>query len=957
MKRLIVLVLLVHSFVSYAQIRVACIGNSITYGSGIQGRDSLSYPAQMGKMLGKNYVVRNFGVSGATLLQNGDKPYFKQPAYNSALDFQPNIVVIKLGTNDSKPQNLRFKADFERDYEWLVSSFQTLPSEPEVIVCLPVPAYAKNWDINDSVIVHVIIPAIKSVAERKKLRVINLYEPLLNHENVFPDKIHPNAEGAGMIAKVIAPEILKLGKAPKIPLYKDASQKVDSRVKDLLKRMTLEEKIGQMSQISSSELNDSKPGDSKSRRFRPFLDPEKAKKLIKEYHIGSFLVGFAVEPQQWYKFTDELQSIAINHSRLGIPMIYGNDNIHGANYVIGSTIFPQALGLGCTFNTALAAKMGAITAAEISDLGQPWNFAPVLDVARNPYWPRLYESMGESTHLISEMGSAYIAAMQNSKDASPYKIAATAKHFIGYGDSKSGWDRSPAVISNQELYEYFVPPFREAIKAGVKTFMINSAEVNGVPVHASERLINGLLRKELGFEGVVVTDWADILQLIGQHKMARNEREATKMALLAGIDMSMIATQTTFCDVVKDLVLSKEVPMSVIDKSVSRILKLKFEMGLFENPYPRNDRFKRIGSVENKAAALQAATESIVLLQNDGLLPLTEPKNILVVGPTAHSKRNICGAWTLEWGGAPESMFPENMETVFTALLKKYPTAKIDTISNPILSKGLFEERAKSADVIVVAVGEEPHAEGRGNIEDLTLESAQMKMIKAVKATGKKHIITIFSGRPRVISAISNKANAILWAGLPGYEGATALANILSGEANPSGKLCFTYPRAAGHITPYNVKMHETYTYAWPFGHGLSYSKFEYSNLALTDTIIKQGQTIKASVTITNNSSRIGNESALWFLSDVVRSITPGRQELVHFEKITLNQGESKVVTFEIEPNKQLAFPDENGKMLLEEGEFVLRIGNNKRSFYFVKGGKVTDGKQKEGRSHLQEDI
>lgn len=741
------------------------------------------------------------------------------------------------------------------------------------------------------------------------------------------------------------------------PLYKDATLPVDNRVKDLLKRMTLEEKIGQMSQISSSELNDSKPGDPKSRRFRPYLDSEKAKKLIMEYHIGSFLVGFAVEPEQWYKFTTELQSIAINNSRLGIPMIYGNDHIHGANYVISSTIFPQALGLGCTFNRNLAAKMGEVTAMEIADLGQPWNFAPVLDLARNPYWPRMYESFGESTHLISEMGTTYIKAMQTAQAALPYKIAATAKHFIGYGESKSGWDRTPAVISDQELYEYHVPPFREAIKAGVKTFMINSAEVNGVPVHASQRLINGLLRKELGFDGVVVTDWADILQLIGQHKVARNEREATKMALLAGIDMSMIATQTTFCDVVKDLVLSKEIPMSLIDKSVSRILKLKFELGLFENPYPRNDRFKRIGNSENKTAALQAATESLVLLKNDGLLPLNEPKNILVVGPTAHSKRNICGAWTLEWGGAPEAMFPESMETVFTALQKKYPDAVVDTISNPLINLEVFKKRANAADIIVVAIGEEPHAEGRGNIEDLTLESSQLNIIEAVQATGKKHIVTIFSGRPRLISSVSAKANAIIWAGLPGYEGAMALANILSGAANPSGKLCFTYPRSVGHITPYNVKAHDTYTYAWPFGHGLSYSKFEYSNLTLTDSIVKAGGKINASVTIRNNSERPGSESVLWFLTDVVRSISPARMDLIGFEKITLAPGESKIVYFRIESEKQLAFPDETGKMKLEDGEFVLRVGDKKQSFYYNSSGKISNTKSKEGRSHLQEEI
>lgn len=738
--------------------------------------------------------------------------------------------------------------------------------------------------------------------------------------------------------------------------YKNPNSTVEKRVKDLLKRMTLEEKIGQMSQISSSELNDSKPGDPKSRRFRPYLDPIKAEKLIREYHIGSFLVGFAVEPAQWCKFITELQTISIKESRLSIPIIYGNDNIHGANYVVGSTIFPQALGLGCTFNEQLAADMGRVTAIEISDLGQPWNFSPVLDLGRNPYWPRLYESMGESTHLISKLGVAYISAMQNCTENAPYKIAATAKHFLGYGDSKSGWDRTPAVISDQELYEYFVPPFKEAIKAGVKTFMINSAEINGVPLHASSRLINGLLRKELGFDGVVVTDWADILQLIGEHRVARDEHEATKMALLAGIDMSMIATSTSFCEVVKDLVKSGDVPLSVIDKSVSRILKLKFEMGLFENPYPRNDRFNRIGTPDNKEKALETARQSLVLLQNDGVLPLLNTQNILVVGPTTNSKRNICGAWTIEWGGADEKLFPDNMETVFTALRKEFINVKVDSMVNPLNNKTEFDRKAALADVIVIAVGEEPHAEGNGNIADLTLDANQLELIKTIQATGKKNIITIFAGRPRIITSVSLKANAIVWAGLPGYEGAKALAEVLSGKTNPSGKLCFTYPKAAGHITPYNVKVHDKYTYAWPFGHGLSYTNFDYSHLELSDSIVKSNGQIQAKVTIKNTGKIAGLETALWFVSDVIRSISPARMDLKHFDKQLIQPGESKEFTFTIDANQTLAFPNEKGKMLLEDGAFVLSIGNLKRTFYYSSTGKI-DINTREGKSHLQEDI
>lgn len=739
-------------------------------------------------------------------------------------------------------------------------------------------------------------------------------------------------------------------------VYKDPKAPVEERVADLLKRMTLEEKIGQMTQISTSEINSSKKGQPKSLRFRPYLDTLKADSLIRNYHIGSFLAGFAVSPQDWYEFSYKLQQVNLRISRLGIPIIYGNDHIHGANYVSDATVFPQQFTVACSFNNEFAKEMGRITATEIADLGQHWNFAPVLGIGRNPYWPRQYETFGEATYLAATMGAAYIKALENSTEAKPYKIAACAKHFIGYSDPRSGWDRMPAIISDQELYEYFVPPFKAAIDAGVKTFMINSGEVNGVPVHASEKLINGLLRKELGFKGVVLSDWADILQLVGQHKVAHDEKEATQMALLAGIDMSMTASTTSFCRITKELVEEGKVPESIIDSAVARILRLKFELGLFENPYPRNDRFDRIGSAEHKQAALQAARESIVLLKNeDNVLPLAEnTASILIVGPTTHSKRNICGGWTVEWGGAPESAFPDEMETVFTAMQKAFPNARIDT-----LSAGSFEtikNKAQRADFTLLAVGEEPYAEGRGNISDLTLPQDQLDLIRAVQAAQKPHAIAMFAGRPRLIAPVSENTPAFIFAGLPGYQGATALAEIISGKTNPSAKLAFTYPASVGHIVPYNCKVHDKYRPAWGFGHGLSYTQFEYSALQLSDSLIRKDQTLTATVKVTNTGDRAGKQAVLWFLSDKVRRITPARRELKFYEKQSFQPGETKTFSFEISPKAHLAFPNQNGKQIVEEGYFEIHAGNLTQKFYLQLG----DGKQKTDtkmKDYLQQDI
>lgn len=747
------------------------------------------------------------------------------------------------------------------------------------------------------------------------------------------------------------------------PLYKNPTASVEARTQDLLKRMTLEEKIGQMTQIATPEINIFSHSKDKAEKFQPFLDPAKARKMIREYKVGSFLAAFAVLPAQWYTFSYELQKIALEESRLGIPIIYGNDHVHGANYVTGATYFPQPLNLANTFNIERARQMAKITALETADLGQHWNFAPILDIGRNPWWPRQYETFGESTFMCAQMGKTYIQALQNCPEAAPYKIAACAKHFIGYSDPKSGWDRVPSIIPDQELREFFLPPFQEAVKAGVKTFMINSGELNGVPVHASKALLTDLLRKELGFTGVVVTDWADILQLIGQHRVAHNEREATKMALEAGIDMSMTANSTSFCSVTKELVESGELSEAIIDSSCARILRLKFELGLFENPFPRKDRFDRIGKAEHKQQALELARESIVLLKNKNqILPLpATTKKIVLCGPASKSKRNITGGWTIEWAGAPEAKFPEKMETLFSALKKEFPGLEIVLFDSTLRSASeqqKFDEACRQADMVLCAVGEEPYAEGKGNIMELQLPEAQTHLVERAVQSGKPVVVIMAAGRPRLLDPkLVDKLAGFIFFGLAGEQGGQAMAEILSGKINPSGRLAITYPSHSGHTVPYNVKQHDAYTHLFPFGAGLSYTEFAYSDLKLSDSLIHQNQTLKASVKLKNIGKRAGKTSTLWYLKDEVRSITPPQKELrfVHFNE--LSPGQEMELSFEIRPREVLAFPNAKGDQLLEPGYFELEVSGMKRRFFLKAPGQSEAGKPDKNKKYLQQDL
>ncbi len=742
-------------------------------------------------------------------------------------------------------------------------------------------------------------------------------------------------------------------KPSRAQLYKDPDVSVDRRVDDLLSRMTLEEKVGQMTQLNISMINTT------GVQRDVVLDPQKARNLLQNHHIGSFLNGEAVAPQQWITYIRQLQRIAIEETRLGIPLIYGIDHMHGASYVEGSTIFPHNINIAATFNPENSTHNGLITALESAPLGHSWNFAPVLDLGRNPYWARMYETFGEDPYLASVLGAAYVRAyQQNHDEVAPYRLAATGKHFIGYSVPRSGWDRTPVDLSMQTIHEFHRPAFQAAVDAGLKTIMVNSGEINGIPVHASEELLSGLLRQQMGFEGVIVTDWADIEKLVDYHKTAADYDEATRQAIEAGIDMSMTPESLAFNESLLKLVRSGIIPEERIDESVKRILKLKFELGLFEHPYPTGKGLEKIGSPDHKARALQAARESMVLLQNNGgTLPFSARlQNILVVGPSANDKSNLAGGWTLAWQGAEEERYPASMNTITEAIREEFPNARvtaIDSMGAPGSSqRSLFDAAVKRAQAIVIAAGETPYTEFVGNITSLALPDEQLDLIRTVNSYDKPTVLVLIEGRPRIITDIVSETPAILWAGLPGFEGADAIADILIGEYNPSGKLPFSYPQFVGHQIPYNHKPSATYffdagqannieqadktTALWNFGHGLSYTSFSYSGLTLSDTTMSASDQITAKVTVMNTGDRPGTETLLWFITDEVGRITRPVKELVHFERIEMDAGESREVSFTIHPSEHLTYPDFNGQSVLENGRFTLHVGKMSKSFHLA---------------------
>lgn len=727
------------------------------------------------------------------------------------------------------------------------------------------------------------------------------------------------------------------------PIYQNPEAPIEERVEDLLERMTVDEKIGQMSQLNITMINTT------GNQSDVVLDEEKAREYIQNHHIGSFLNGEAVAPETWFTYMDKLTRLAVEESRLGIPIIYGIDHMHGASYLGESTIFPQNINIGATFNPVHAYETGWVTAYEAADLGHHWIFAPVLDLGVNPLWPRIWETYGEDPFMASVMGQSFVSGLQENEEIAPYKLAATGKHFLAYSDPKTGWDRSPVQLSMQAIHEFHRPPFQAAVDAGIKSMMVNSGEVNGVPVHASRELLTDLLRNEMGFEGVILTDWADIEKLINFHFVAEDYKEATYMAVNAGIDMSMNPIDLNFNSALEELVSEGRIGEERLDESVRRILRLKFELGLFENPYPRNDRLNRIGAEDNRRKALEAARESIVLLRNENnVLPLKESQLILLAGLSANSRRNLNGGWTLAWQGGEEEQYPDEMHTIYTALQAEYPDSEIQLIDMQT-DREVDISLLNEADMIIYAGGEEPYTEFFGNITDLTLPREQLDDIEYLSQADTELLLILVQGRPRIITSIADKTDGILFAGLPGFEGGEAIANIISGKVNPSGKLPISYPMYTGNFTPYNHKPSDVYffnpdeaneiiqgsptTSLFPFGYGLSYTEFEYSDLTLSSTSLSTEDSIQAEITVKNTGDTAGMESVLWHITDHVGMITRPVLELKHFEKISLEPGETMTLVFEIDPENHLSYPDSNGDKILEPGKFTLYVGEESIEF------------------------
>ncbi len=723
------------------------------------------------------------------------------------------------------------------------------------------------------------------------------------------------------------------------------SSSIDNKVQDLLSRMTLEEKVGQMTQVALEVV--SKTRGTWGQKHE--VDPEKLREAIVKYHVGSILSVYdlALTLDEWQALITQIQDIATKETNLGIPVIYGIDAIHGANFIREATLFPQSIALAATRNPALVRKSAEITAYEIRAAGIPWNFNPVLGVGRNQLWPRLWETFGEDPYLVSMMGEAYVKGIEGGHNSigDVDKAAACMKHYIGYSVPLSGKDRTPAWIPERMLREYFLPPFKKAVEAGAHTVMANSGEINGIPVHGDHYLLTEVLKNELGFQGFVVSDWADVKNLYTRDKVCATPEEAVKLAVMAGIDMSMVPTDYSFYEILIKLVEDGEVPEARIDDAVSRILRVKFALNLFENPYPRENMATKVGSPEFARISLRAAREALTLLKNEnGFLPLKKGLSVLVTGPNANLRSVLNGGWTYTWQGGEEAVHPKDKKTILEALQDKIGPGNVVYVEGGGHEKAVnaAAEAAKTMDVAVVCIGEAPYAEGAGNIHDLTLPQAQSDLVAAIEKTGTPVVLVLVEGRPRIITPLVDDAQAILMAYLPGPEGGQAIADVLYGDYNPSGKLPYTYPRYPNDLTNYDHKPIEIddpsrLNPLWEFGHGLSYTTFAYDDLKIDLKEMSLDKSLNVSVNVANSGDRAGKAVVELYLSDLVRSISPPNRQLKRFAGVLLEPGESKTVQFTLDKT-DLSFHNRANEFVAEPGEFKITIGNLTDTFTLVAG-------------------
>ena len=734
-----------------------------------------------------------------------------------------------------------------------------------------------------------------------------------------------------------------------VPVIK-SDPKIEAQVEQTLKKLTLEEKIGQMMEL----VTDLFGANDKNGVF--YIDEHKTDSILSRYKIGSILNApntCAPTAKQWEKYIAQIQKISMK--RIGIPCVFGLDQNHGSTYTQGGTLFPQNINVAATFNREIARRSAEATAYETRAVSMPWTYSPTVDLGRDARWPRIWENFGEDCYLSSEMGKAMVYGFQGEdpNNIDQYHIATSMKHFMGYGVPWTGKDRTPAYISPADLREKHFAPFLAGLQAGALTVMVNSASVNGMPMHANKDILTGWLKEETGWDGVLITDWADINNLYTREMVAKDKKDALRIAINAGIDMIMEPYSCDACGYLIELVKEGKIPMSRIDDACRRVLRMKYRLDLFKNPTQKLKNYPKFGGEEFAKLALEGATESMVLLKNEGnILPLQHGKKILLTGPNANQMRCLDGGWSYTWQGHRADEFAGKYNTIYEAFCNEY--GKENVILNQGVTyneKGKYWEEnepqiqgavdaAKNVDVIVACIGENSYTETPGNLTDLWLSENQRNLVKELAKTGKPVVLVLNEGRPRLIADIEPLAQGIIDILIPGNMGGDALANLVSGKSNFSGKMPYTYPKEINSLANYDFKKSEevgtmegAYDYnakitqQWGFGYGLSYTSYKYSNLKVSQSDFRHGDIIKVSVDVKNTGKVAGKESVLLFSSDLIASMVPDGRRLRAFDKIELQPGETKTMTFELKAD-DLAFVGWNGKWRLEEGDFKLMIAD-----------------------------
>lgn len=721
---------------------------------------------------------------------------------------------------------------------------------------------------------------------------------------------------------------------------------IDQKVKSLVSKMTLEEKVGQMTQISIEFLLKQENGNV----IEPHqIDMDKLATAIKKYKVGSLLNvgGNAQTRENWQALVTAVQKMALQE-RLKIPVLYGIDAIRGNNYTLSTVLFPQEIAQAASFNPEISRKASEISAYETRASFIPWTFSPVLDLGRQPMWPRIWETFGEDPFLGTQMGLATIEGFQGKNlIEDKYHVAACLKHYMGYSNPLSGHDRTPAWIPENYMREYFLPQFAAAVKAGAKTVMVNSSEINGVPVHASHHILTDILKGELGFKGFAISDWQDIQYLYLRHHVAKDDKDAIAISVNAGIDMSMVPTDYTFVDDLLWDVKNGKVSMARINDAVSRILKVKYEVDLFDHPIGNAADYPDFNSDAHNKVNYDAAVECITLLKNtNNLLPISAGKKLLVTGPTANTMRSLNGGWSRNWQGDNSNETEKDKNTILEAIQNVFGKSKVDYSAGVDFDKQInIEEtvdKATRADVIVLCLGENSYTETPGNINDLTISAPQIALATALAKTGKPIVLVLAEGRPRIISAVEPGVTSVLHTYLLGNEGGNVVADAMIGKINPSGRLPYTYPRYTNSLLNYYRKYTENkeasevagYDPQWEFGTGLSYTTFKYSNLKISSSKLPETGSISVSVDVTNTGKVAGKESVLMYVSDLVATITPEFKRLRGFEKIDLQPNQTRTVTFQISKEK-LSFINYDLKRVTEPGEFKVAIGDLAVNFQY----------------------